>query len=736
MMRSIVLSSSTLSLALIAVAHGQIGTSGQLDEIVVTATKREEKLVNVPTTIDVVSAATIDKLGIVGIDDYLGLIPNVAQYSLGTPGNSTIVIRGMFTGSASLTSTTAYYLDEAALTASGFVSTATYISPDVGLADVDHIEVLKGPQSTLYGANALGGVLRIITKKPDPTAVSGSAGTDFSTVDGGGEGYGVHGSINLPLIEDKAAVRINLFKRQDPGYYDNLGTGRKNTNEAQIEGGRIAFRFLPTDRLAIDLNALYQSIDATSAGFEQDNQVTLTPAFGAYNYSSAENLRSTTYYRTVGATVAYKFDNGTLTATSGYAKYGTAVLSDTSAVYAPFVASFAEPGASIFLTSDVQSTKETEEVHFASNRLGHFEYVLGGFFTHEDDLFQTDAPIINPDGSTPAAFGGVLILSPNPATYREYAGFGDLTYYITDSLDVTGGFRYGENKQYVDSMTYGFFSLFFPNATYNFNDNDKNYLATLRWRPNETTNFYLRAASGYRPGGPNIGATSYPPALADTVWSYEGGVKGNLPGEKWFYEFSVYHVNWDHVQLPGVDPKTSSQITTNGGTAHVDGAELELTVRPGPGLSVTGALGFNRAKLVSVAPDVTAVIGATAGDPLPLTPRWTASLTADYIIPLGGRADGDIGVTYQGLGGRRNSSYPADPTSGNVDLPGYQTVDLRCGVTVDKRYRFMVRVANLNNSDGILSYSTTRLFAAEPGVYSDAVRIRPRTYAASAAVDF
>lgn len=705
----------------------------QLEEIVVTASKREEKLVNVPSTVDVLSATTIGTLGITRVDDYVGLVPNLAQVSQGAPGASAIIIRGIYTGSQQLTSTTAYYLDEAALSASGFVSGATFIAPDADLVDVDHIEVLKGPQGTLYGASALGGILRIISRKPDLSAFGGTAEADFSTVDGGGQGYGVRGSLNLPLITDKVAVRFNAFRRQDPGYYDNLGTGHSNVNEAQISGGRIAVRILPLDNLTIDLDGLYQTIHA-GLGIEQDQQVTLTPAFGPYQYSALRDLPSSTTYRTGGATVSWKNDYGTLTATGSYAKYDSTTVGDASAVYAPFVAGIAEPGASIFGAQNVAAKKTTEEVRYASNRLGRFEFLVGAFHTNEDDLYQTNYPIVNPDGTSPAAFNGILIFSPNPATYKETAGFGDVTFYLSDELDVTAGYRYSKNEQFVDSKTFGVFSLFFPNATYGFDDTSRNYLATIRWRPNESTSLYARAASGYRPGGPNIGATSYPPAQSDTVWSYEAGIKGNL-GPTLSYDLAGYHINWEHVQLPGQDPKTSSQITTNGGSAHVDGAELQLLWRPTEGMSIGPNFGYNKTKLVSVAPDITAVIGAVPGDPFPLSPKWTAALIADYTRPLTGRLEGLLGFTYQGLGSR-NSSFPGDPTAGNVSLPGYNTFDLRGGLTWAKRYRVNLRVMNVGNKDGVQTYTTTRLFAGEPGVYSNAVRIRPRTIMLSAEADF
>jgi outer membrane receptor protein involved in Fe transport len=372
-------------------------------------------------------------------------------------------------------------------------------------------------------------------------------------------------------------------------------------------------------------------------------------------------------------------------------------------------------------------------VRFASKRLGAVEFLVGGFYTFEDAFFKTDYPIINPDGSRPTQFMGNLLISPNPATYKEYAGFGNLTVYLSDDFDVTGGFRYSRNEQFIDSKTFGFFTLFFPNAIYQFKDTAKNYLATARWRPTESINFYARAASGYRPGGPNIGAPQFAPFISDTTWNYEVGVKGSLANRTINYSLAVYHIDWSDVQLPGQDPVSTSQITTNGGGADIDGIELELSARPVRPLSLSAALGYNRTKLTSVRPDVTAVIGAVAGDRFPLSPRWTGSLVGDYLVPLGSSTELALGLTLRYLSDR-NSNFPGSPL--NVRLPGYTTMDARANVKVNDRFSVTARVENLTNKRGVGSYSTTRLFPDQPGVFSNAYRIRPRTFTLSVAAEF
>lgn len=714
------------------------------NEIIVTAGKREERLADVPSSITAVSSERIELLGIARVDDYVGLVPNLYQISQGAPGNSNIVIRGLFTGGDQLTATTAYYLDESALTASAAYAAATLIAPDADLADVERIEVLKGPQSTLYGANALGGVLRVITKKPDLNDFSGNVRVDSSSVDGGGTGYAIRASLNLPIMTDKLGIRFNVFHRRDPGYYDNVGTGDKNVNRADISGARLALRWQPSDRLTIDLNGLYQEIDARSIGYEADSQNTFMPAFGSYQFSAFRNLPSKTKYRNVGGTLTYDTGLGAITASVGHADYNTVGTSDVSALYGPFAyllyspsnpVLLFNPGSLIALSTKAGAKKTTTEVRFASNRVGPIEFMVGGFYTKEKAYFETNAPIISPAGAPPAMFD-TLIFSPNPSTYDEYAMFGNFTFYVTERLDVTGGLRLSRNKQFVDSKTFGLFGMFFPNALYRFKDDSANYLATVRWRPADNVNFYLRAASGYRPGGPNIGAVTFPPFQSDTVWNYEAGVKGSLLNNSLNYGIAVYHIDWSNVQLPGQDPVSTSQITTNGGGADVDGFEVELSARPVTGLTLSGGVGYNKTKVKQVAPDVAAVIGAAVGDPFPLTPKWTGSGTADYSFRLSEDLLVNFGGTLRYVGGRRNSAFPGAVITGNVRLPSYTMIDLRAGVTVADRYKLTARVENITNSQGISTYRTSRLFPGQPGVYSSAIRVRPRTFMLSFGVDF
>jgi iron complex outermembrane receptor protein len=233
---------------------------GSISEIVVTATRREERLRDVPSAITVVSGDKIAELGITSIEDYQAFVPGLATRDNGVNGFGAVILRGMNTGPEQNTATVAFYMDEAPTTGSSFSGAAAFINPDVELADVARIEVLKGPQGTLYGANSLGGIIRVISATPDATRFSSDVRSEVSSIDGGSTGYFVKGALNVPLITDVLALRVSASYRDVPGFTDNVGTGTKNVNTGDDVGFRAALRATPTPDLTISLSTLYQDL--------------------------------------------------------------------------------------------------------------------------------------------------------------------------------------------------------------------------------------------------------------------------------------------------------------------------------------------------------------------------------------------------------------------------------------------------------------------------------------------
>ncbi|MGH8211112.1 MAG: TonB-dependent receptor plug domain-containing protein, partial [Steroidobacteraceae bacterium] len=257
----------------------------RLEEIVVTASKRTETIQNVPSAMTALTDQNLTNLAIIDFQDYLPYVPGLSSNpggggGFGNPGSYTVILRGLNTGSSQAAATVGYYLDDTPLTPSASNGTGAQFAPDPALGDVDRIEVLNGPQATLYGASTLGGIIKIVTKKPDLTTFSGDASVGGVTVDGGGTGYSTRGSVNIPLIQGLLAARVSAYDREDPGFTDNVFTGQTNVNLDHAHGGRLSLRYEPTQQLTIDLTGLIQQLYSRGGALEYLNPVTLQPIYG------------------------------------------------------------------------------------------------------------------------------------------------------------------------------------------------------------------------------------------------------------------------------------------------------------------------------------------------------------------------------------------------------------------------------------------------------------------------
>lgn len=342
----------------------------------------------------------------------------------------------------------------------------------------------------------------------------------------------------------------------------------------------------------------------------------------------------------------------------------------------------------------------------------------------------------------PGIFGD-LVRTGTEDKYEEIAGFGNLTFYLTDALDVTGGVRFIHLKNEttgglpVDGIPAS--SFFVPRSPSSFSssENPITYLATIRWRPADNVSTYLRAASGYRPGGPQVGAFLPPNAQteirSDTTWNYEAGIRGSFLDRKLDIEASVYRIDWDDIQLSTLFG--GFVLRGNGGAGRVEGFEVAMAARPTPLLTVSGSLGYTNARLTQIDPEASATLGAVAGDKLPLTPDWTASLLADHRIPLSESMEGTLGGTF-----RYQSSMPAgfngDPLNPNIKVPGFATVDLRGGINFSGgAYSLQLRADNIFNKLGYTTVTTNKVIAAIP-VPTVGATIRPRTITLSISANF
>lgn len=741
------MSASVLSLCLTTGAAAQPATATGIGaaepvsgEIVVTASKREQKLRDVPSAITVLGGDQLANLGVRSVRDYATLTPGLTIQDSGSPGYGKIFIRGLTTGSLQQSATTVYYIDDVPFTASSANGGGAFIAPDPELTDVERIEVLKGPQGTLYGASSLGGVIRLVSKAPDTSRFSGSARTEVTAIDGGGTGFSTSATLNLPLVTDRLAIRATGFYRDAPGYADNIGTGTDNVNRSRFKGGRLALRWNPTERLAFDLVGQLQDIDTRGPALETSVAGTLTPLYGEREYSNFFDAPTRVRYRLASVTGRYDTDFGQIIATGAYLESKLQTEVDLTSTYAPFFPVFASVGyvypanSGVAVVSTIPAVKKTAELRFVSRRLGGVEFVAGGFYTHERVASPTD--VVARDIATNVELPeplGTIITTPINDSYEEISAFGNLTVYLANDLDVTGGVRFAHSTEDFNASYGGVYYTAFLGGPVELpavhsSHNQLTYLATLRWRPTSTLSLFARAASGYRPGGPQVTAIIPPGAQTridpDTVWNYEIGLKGDFLDRKLSLEASAFRIDWSDIQLYTIF--NSTQLLANAGKAKVEGFEVQLAARPTERLTATANLGYTNSRLVAVDPGVTAYIGAAAGDLIPQTPRWTASATLDQLIPLGGDLDGQFGATFR-YQSHRFTSFPGSIADPNVRLPGRTTFDLRAGMSY-RTYQLQLRAENITDRKGIANYMS--------GVPASSYLMRPRSFSLAVSTTF
>ena len=716
----------------------QMSATESLEEVIVTASKRSERLQDVPSGITALTDVELQNLGAVGFADYMRYVPSLSANDRGIAGQYTVVMRGLTSGAVQLTPTVGYYLDETPITPNAASSVFGYFSPDPDLGgNVERVEVLKGPQATLYGASTLGGLIKIVSKKPDLAASSAHFGLRGSTVDEGSTGYALRGDVNIPIVQDQLGARLAAFYREDPPFTDNVLRNERDVNSGNAEGGRLDLRYAPTPTLDVLLTGLIQKRSSDGPVFEYLDPATLRPISGPNEFSLHFNTAGHSQLDLLSLTANYDAGLGTLTSATSYVSYHQhtdgGIAGDAYDVFLPLFG--LAPDATVVNSIETRTRKVTEELRFSSERVGNFEWLLGGFYTDEDVAnpgtltavqYPSRAAVTSPPGINPFFVGDLN------GTYREYAAFGNVTYYVTDALDITAGMRYSRNDQDSESLSQGpLVGGGGPPRHQSFEDSDNNYLVTLRWRPTGSISTYLRAASGYRPGGPQVAVAPGAPTSfeADTNWNYEIGAKSNWLSGTLTANIAYYYIDWRDIQLNVL--YGGLPVTGNGGDAKTEGIELDGSYAPIDGLSFTANVAWSDTRMESVNPLNTA--GARVGDPLPYTPEWSGGFTANYRFPFANGATGGIGASwlYQGS---RYSSFSGDLLNTRVVIPSYSTVGLRG--TVDwHNYSLGLHVDNVANEHAYSSLLINRVLPGQ-AIAATATPIQPRTIWLSVDVRF
>jgi iron complex outermembrane receptor protein len=695
-------------------------------DIIVTATLREQRLIDVPFSINAQTEQDIQRSGAVTLEDLSRNVAGLTIQNLG-PGQSQVSIRGVSAGQIvrdqpGVKEQVGIYLDDSVISLSLF-------TPDFDLFDLNRVETLRGPQGTLFGSGSVGGTIRYITNQPRLGTTEGQVEASLNQIDGGEIAYHLKGAVNLPL-GDVAAVRAVAYGTQYGGFIDAIGPGgEENINDGSRVGGRIALLFQPTPDIRITPRIVYQRI--RTDGFNREDHYNLyanqftTPPVALRERQQflllGEEFSDETLLADLTAT--FGFGGVALTSISTYINRDILVSRDASALTGSVGISFTGLGVDsnvVRLPSNLVDTTAleqwTQELRLSSTGDGPFQWLIGGFYTKIDRRYSQRLPTPgwdNPYGVQAlnglCTLAGLFCQSPGvpmtptqaangfppnspynadlPYDIRQAAVFGEASYDFGD-VRVTAGARYYDFKETRDFVSGGAFSVrdtFIGDETRSDGISPR---LIVTYEPNDDFRVNLQVAKGFRLGGVNdplniplcnggpggVDALTYgnrPTYQDETLWNYEAGMRyerGPIA-----FNAAAFYTDINNLQVTADAGGCSSRVVFNVPKAHTMGLEAELSVRPLTGLSLSLAGSLIEAEFDS---DVTntaggIIAGMRNGNRLPTVPKFQFAATATYSQRMGRTAEWFVSGSFQHVGNRYTQPGDQEPGAGTFNFYFY-----------------------------------------------------------------
>lgn len=688
-------------------------SSGELAEVIVTAEKRSQDIKDVPLSISVLNGDELQVDHIDSYEDVTRTMPGVSFLSGGGPGLDNISIRGV--SSTSGASTVGFYLDEVPITVKNNLYSGA-IEPK--LFDIDRVEVLRGPQGTLYGSSSMGGTIRMIFNTPSLAQFGGEASADISHTAHGGTNYEETGVLNVPL-SSVAAVRLAVDDTSDSGYIDNYSTTgtlvRAGVNSDHTLAARLSMLYKPTDALSITPAIYYMRMNT-------DDTSVFYPSLGLYNQDKIVPEPIRVSFTVPSLTIGLSLGWADLTSVTGYfdqqfnrngdatfynSEYLGYLVDSDPILGAKQVGSQigALPGPEF---SWSKTTQITQEVRLAS--LPYVEggnpltWLVGAYFSDQKFDRVVNDYVLGFDKTFTSLFGyppqdSMLFAGqsfPDDAVAlaglhnedKQYAAFGELGYNFTKQLKATVGLRFSHSTTRFRQEETGYFAGSAPpefGNTESFNSTTPRFSLTYDVNPSAT--LYTSIAEGFRLGGAalfvpsdicaadlaTLGLKSAPTSYnSDSLWTYEAGAKGRMLDNRLTFSGAAYYTHWNNIQQTINLPTCGYTLTTNVGDAKIYGTELEIAAKPIPSWTVAVAGGTTHATLTNVI----SAVGAVPGDRILNTPDWTLTLSSEYQHRLSGDADIFARGSYAWTGRSFGSFSVADP---DHTRPAYETLDASVG---------------------------------------------------------
>ncbi|MBW8743550.1 MAG: TonB-dependent receptor [Sphingomonas sp.] len=719
---SLALSASLIALLMTpATAHAQSAAtpaddkSGQEGDIVITATRQDLRLSKVPISVAAFSAETMDRQGVRSVADIARITPGLTFTSdtFGGDTSSNIAIRGV--SSSSGAATTGIYIDDVAIQIRSNAQTA-FGSAFPRVFDLDRIEVLRGPQGTLFGAGAQGGVVRFITPSPSLTKTSVYARTELSATEHGDPSYEGGVALGVPLIEGKAGLRVSGYYRHDGGFVDrkpfNVGTPdsteiHPDANSSNTLALRGAAAFQLSDTVLVTPSFYYQRVTLNDTGALWGNLTDAKSGRLVNGYSLRQNARDR--FLLPSLTIAADLGPAKLTsvtsyfdrkgaATQDYTNLNAAFIFDTPF---PFVPGWQAPG-----TATAHQKAFSQEVRLSSvDPAARIRWTAGAYYSHArqiesikvEDLTVAKLLPLDKIFGIGATDGRYVFTSGNNTLDRQWALFAQADVKLTDKLSATLGLRYSKTEfDYSRSLGGPLnYSGSGPETVVTTGkQNSKPFTPKfgLSYTVDDNNLLYASAAKGFRVGGvnPPLFASCQiknPPATfgPDTTWSFEAGSKNKLFGGALRTEASVFYIKWDNIQQFVLAGCAGNGFRDNIGAARSRGFDLQFFLRASDRLQFSGSIGYVDAKFTKTVV-VNQVLFARKGDAL-AGPPWQLAGNVDYRIPAGNHefylhADARRASHNNG----RLATYD-DPTASGFDPtlrfdPAVTEVDLRAGLRI------------------------------------------------------
>jgi outer membrane receptor protein involved in Fe transport len=711
----------------------------------VTATRREQSLQDVPLSVTAYQQEVLSEKGIVSYEGLARETPGIVL-NQPTANFNTITSRGIATNgyNANLQASTAIYINELPISSNG---NSTILDPT--LFDVERVEVLRGPQGTLFGANSLAGAVRILTKAPNASKFEAAGLVDYGMVDGDALRQRYNAMVNVPLVKDELALRLVGFYRDEDGWVDNLGTGVEGSNSLISAGGRAHLLWQPTSDFDLGLLVIHEN------NRPADSSLT-NPARGEYvRFTDRPDLFQSEF-TSYNLTGNYDFGFADFTSSSTYSKIDGKFIVDLAGTFAQAIP--------FGLDAVGHDENFVQEARLSSADGGDWDWIVGGFYFNKrrdiDYDYRSSLDFLTARGLTGLpneyyqSFTGYFDLI-------ETAAFGELTYRFSDQLWATGGLRYtetsvqsfttggGYNSNYLAAALGGFSNIpltivpVVAVAGRKVDADNISYKGSLSFKPIDNLTTYASISTGFRSPVANARAGSVSlldptdivipnGADSDGLTNYEVGLKGVFMNGKLTSNLAAYYIVWKDIQVQANRLSDQVQFATNIGEAVSQGLEFEVGMYPGGGLSVFLNGSLSDTEITELSAAEAAISGAELGLQLAM-PSFQGAATARYDFDV---ADMDAFVSgTAAYVGDFPAMFPNVPGRPTLPAPtfdyteAYTVVNVQTGLSKDN-WKLVGYVENLFD-DSSITY-------VHPEGFLDSryARVRPQTVGVRLSVEY